>query len=120
MRKEEIAKAVRALNRIIRVYQRRLTKELEARAYTPTDNDVEKFENIITDLAMLRTALKKGHDSIKISGTYEHGHYIYVETLRAISEAGLNYDGNDITGELWIYSARDYIEDFDKGIIEVF
>ena len=117
MRQETIEKAVQVINQHIRFYQRKLTYKLELKAETILCNSniaganssrrdlkIKKYEIILADLATIKRSIKMDKITFRILGTAENmcTGMIYVETLKAINEAGFLVDGNEI-GTLYLY-----------------
>ena len=107
MRKDTIKKAVKELNKSIRFYQRKLTYQLELKAEKELGNGnvgfcsllydynpelIEKYEIIIADLATIKRAVKNNEEYVNIIGSPIRNGFIYAETSKSLSRAGIDYD----------------------------
>lgn len=54
----------------------------------------------ISDLTTIRKALERGKTTVVIRGTAKNCSMILFETIKSISAAGLDYDGDEFTGEI--------------------
>lgn len=131
MKQETITKAVKVINRNIKFYQRKLTYQLEMRAEAEFDNgnlkvtsfgdyesNIQKYEIILADLATIKRAIKNNQTSVKIFGTAENRSYIYIETSRALREAGFDTDGDGFGGETYLLPIDEWEEEWVEGTPE--
>lgn len=56
----------------------------------------------ISDLTTICKALERGKTTVVIRGTAKNCSMILFETIKSISAAGLDYDGDEFTGEIWL------------------
>lgn len=123
MKQETITKAVKVINRSIKFYQRKLTYQLELRAEVKLNNgnldvaslgdyesNIQKYEIILADLATIKRAINKNKESCRLIGTAEgFPGMTYPETLKALEEVNLEYDGDGF-GEIWFFDNIEWSE----------
>lgn len=108
MKKENIIKAVRVINRNLKFYQKKLTYQLELKAEEEFNNanlkvdslgdyesHIKKYEIILADLATIKRAIKNNNTSIRIYGTADSRNLIYDETLDVLKKSGFDVDTFD-------------------------
>ena len=112
MRQDTIKNAVKVINREIKLYQKKLTYQLELRAETKLKNgnleldsrfgdyesNIKKYEIILADLATIKRAIKNNRKMVKTIGSAERRDLIYPETLITVRRAGFTIL---ITGEIY-------------------
>ena len=96
MKSESIYRTVKVIERYINIYQEEILDCLEMKAELELKNgnievdyiskncedDIEQYKIILTDLATIRRAIKKGKDSVKIYGDADN----YQSLILAILE----------------------------------
>lgn len=128
MKQQTIDKAVKSLDRSIQFYQRKLIYQLELKAEIDLQNgnlnvadenymgNIMKYELILSDLATVKRAIKKGKGEVEVEvniyGTLENRGYLYPEFTKALTKAGLNEDG-DGYGVIWLSSIEELEEELD-------
>jgi hypothetical protein len=77
----------------------------KAQRYVDLKKVKEDKENLlitISDLTTICQALELGITTVVIRGTSKDCSMILSETCKSISSAGLEYDGDELTGEIWL------------------
>ncbi len=132
MKQQTIDKAVKSLNRSIQFYQRKLTYQLELKAEADLKNgnlnvadenymgNIMKYELILSDLATVKRAIKKGKDEVEVNiyGTLGNRGYSYPEFEKALTKAGLEMDG-DGYGTIWLMPMEELHDDWEEKAAEI-
>ena len=134
MKQQSIDKAVKSLNRSIQFYQKKLTYQLELKAEADLQNgnlnvadenymgNIMKYELILSDLATVKRAIKKGKGEaeveVKIYGTAENRGYLYPEFEKALIKAGFDEDG-DGYGTIWLFPMEELNDDWNEKKEEI-
>ena len=59
------------------------------------ENNIQKYEIVLSDLATIKRAINVNKPTVKIYGTAEKRNQMYKETFDALKDAGINIGWDD-------------------------
>lgn len=123
MKQTTIKKALKVINRALKLYQGKLTFWLELKAETelcngninvrkPSEcsNYIQKYETIISNLATIKRAIRDGKEEVKIYCSAEASSFIPNEIHDVIEESGFEVDG-DPDGTIFLIPTEELEEE---------